>query len=123
MARPLRPILSKGVESYAAQNENGTGAFKIVERQTDVKTVMVPFEGWWDTPQHNLTEVIMTPISQDATRVAALLSGEIDMVYPVPVQDIDRVNSSEGTSVMVGPELRTIFLYFDMSRTNCSIPT
>ena len=108
--------MSKGVESYAAHHENGTGAFTITERQTDVKTVMVPFKGWWDTPVHNLTEVVMTPIGQDATRVAALLSGEVDMVYPVPVQDIDRVNKNNGTSVLVGPELRTIFLYLDMFR-------
>lgn len=108
--------MSKGVESYAAHHENGTGAFTITERQTDVKTVLVPFKDWWDTPQHNLTEVIMTPIGQDATRVAALLSGEIDMVYPVPVQDIDRVNKNDGTSVLVGPELRTIFLFLDQFR-------
>lgn len=107
---------STGVESYAAHHENGTGAFTITERQTDVKTVLVPFKDWWDKPQHNLTEVIMTPIGQDATRVAALLSGEVDMVYPVPVQDIKRVNSNDGTSVLVGPELRTIFLFFDMFR-------
>eukprot|EP00657_Telonema_sp_P-1_P004781 TRINITY_DN2133_c0_g1_i1.p1 TRINITY_DN2133_c0_g1~~TRINITY_DN2133_c0_g1_i1.p1 ORF type:complete len:495 (+),score=165.52 TRINITY_DN2133_c0_g1_i1:2-1486(+) len=108
--------MSKGVESYAAHHENGTGAFTITERQVDVKTVMVPFEGWWDTPVHNLTEVIMTPIGQDATRVAALLSGEVDMVYPVPVQDIGRVEKNDGTSVLVGPELRTIFLFMDQFR-------
>lgn len=108
--------LSKGVESFAAHNANGTGAFMIKERQTDVKTVLVPNPNWWDKPQHNLTEVIMTPIGQDATRVAALLSGEVDMVYPVPVQDIDRVNSNNGTSVLVGPELRTIFLFMDQFR-------
>ena len=48
--------------------------------------------------------------------MAALLSGEIDMMYPVPVQDIQRVNSNAGTSVMKGPELRTIFLSFDQKR-------
>ena len=56
--------MSKGVESYAAHHENGTGAFTITERQVDVKTVMVPFKGWWDKPVHNLTEVIMTPFGR-----------------------------------------------------------
>ncbi|HIP38155.1 MAG TPA: ABC transporter substrate-binding protein [Desulfocapsa sulfexigens] len=102
--------VSKGTENYATRHENGTGPFIVTERQTDVKSVMKPFDGWWDTPKHNLTEVIFTPISSDATRVAALLSGEIDMMYPVPVQDIKRVNSNAGTSVLSGPELRTIFL-------------
>ena len=102
--------VSKGTENYATRHENGTGPFVITERQTDVKSVMKPYDGWWDTPKHNLTEVIFTPISSDATRVAALLSGEIDMMYPVPVQDIKRVNSNAGTSVLSGPETRTIFL-------------
>jgi len=110
--------LNKGIESFAGRNANGTGPFKIVERTVDVKTVLVPNPDWWDTPVHNLTKVIMTPITQDATRVAALLSGEIDMMYPVPVQDINRVNANDGTSVTVGPELRTIFLLMDQLRDN-----
>ena len=103
-------------ENYATRHANGTGPFIIKSRETDVKTVMVPNPNWWDTPKHNLTEVIMTPIGSDATRVAALLSGEIDMMYPVPVQDMKRINADANTSVLAGPELRTIFLGFDQER-------
>ena len=88
----------------------------VKSRETDVKTVMVPNPKWWDTPKHNLTEVIMTPIGSDATRVAALLSGEIDMMYPVPVQDMKRIDSNPATEVLAGPELRTIFLGMDQER-------
>ena len=102
--------VKSGTENYAVRHANGTGPFIIVERETDVKTVLKPNKDWWDTPKHNLTEVIFTPISSDPTRVAALLSGEIDMMYPVPVQDIKRINNNSGTSALVGPELRTIFL-------------
>ncbi len=108
--------VTEGKENYATRNTNGTGAFMVVSRETDVKTVLKPNPNWWDNPQHNLTEVIFTPIGSDATRVAALLSGEIDMMYPVPVQDMKRVNGNPGTSVMAGPELRTIFLSFDQAR-------
>jgi len=60
--------------------------------------------------------VVFTPIGNDATRVAALLSGEIDVMEPVPVQDIDRVNGAPATRVLTGPELRTIFLGMDQKR-------
>jgi peptide/nickel transport system substrate-binding protein len=80
-----------------------------------VKTVLVPNPHWWGKSTHNLTKVIMTPVKQDSTRVAALLSGELDMAYPVPTQDIKRVNSNNGTSVLVGPELRTIFMFMDQN--------
>src|SRR6185295_14498676 len=64
----------------------------------------------------NLDEATLTTISNDATRVAALLSGEVDMIDPVPLQDIARVNANAGTQVLTGPELRTIFLGFDQLR-------
>ncbi len=102
--------------SYAALHTNGTGPFKIVSHEAGVKTVFEKFDGWWDTPKHNLDTVEFTPISSDATRVAALLSGELDMIYPIPVQDIKRVNDNAGTVALTGPELRTIFLGMDQSR-------
>ena len=107
--------IKTGTENYATRHTNGTGSFMIVERERDVKTVFKPNDKWWDKKDHNLTEVIFTPISADATRVAALLSGEIDMMYPVPVQDIKRIDANPGTSTMVGPELRTIFLGFNQT--------
>ena len=108
--------IKTGKENYATRHENGTGPFKVTYHEKAVKTEFEVYKGWWDKPQHNLTKVILTPIGSDATRVAALLSGEVDMMYPVPVQDQKRVNDNEGTKVMVGPELRTIFLGFDQVR-------
>ena len=102
--------------SYASLHANGTGAFSIESHQPGVKTVFKVNPNWWRKPEHNLKEIIFTPISSDATRVAALLSGEIDMMEPVPIQDIGRVNSSANATVMNGPELRTIFLGMDQVR-------
>lgn len=105
-----------GVENFATNNLNGTGPFMIDERQVGVQTVFVPNPNWWGEQEHNLTRVIYTPVESDATRVAALLSGELDMIYPVPIQDVPRVDSAEGVSVMQSPELRTIFLNMDQAR-------
>jgi peptide/nickel transport system substrate-binding protein len=108
--------VTEGRTNYASFNANGTGPFVVTKRETDVETIMEPNSHWWDTPKHNLTQVIFKPISSDPTRVAALLSGSIDMAYPIPVQDISRVERNEGTSAMIGPELRTIFLGMNQSR-------
>lgn len=102
--------------NYAGLNANGTGPFKISSHETGVKTTFDKNDAWWDTPKHNLTSAEFTPIAQDATRVAALLSGELDMVYPIPVQDVKRVNDNATTTALTGPELRTIFLGMDQSR-------
>jgi peptide/nickel transport system substrate-binding protein len=102
--------------SFASLNANGTGAFTIESHQPGVKTVFKANPNWWRKPEHNLKEIIFTPISSDATRVAALLSGEIDLMEPVPIQDIARVTASPNAVVMTGPELRTIFLGMDQTR-------
>lgn len=103
------------IENFASTNTNGTGPFKIAARQAGIRTVLTPHEGWWGQKDHNLTQVVFTPIQADATRVAALLSGEVDMVYPVPQQDVERIKA--GTfDVLQGTELRTIFLNMDQKR-------
>ena len=88
----------------------------VASHEPGVKTVFKPNPNWWGKKEHNLDEVIFQTIKSDATRVAALLSGEIDMMDPVPLQDIDRVNASPNARVLVGPEVRTIFLNMDQFR-------
>ena len=105
-----------GAKNFATLNANGTGGFKVVTHEPDVKTSAVVNASWWDKPSHNLTKVTFTPIGADATRVAALLSGQVDMAYPISVQDHKRVNGNGGTTMLVGPELRTIFLGMDQRR-------
>lgn len=102
--------------SYSSLNTNGTGPFKIESHQPGVKTVFKVNKGWYGKKEHNLDEIIFTPIPNAATRVAALLSGEVDVIEPVPTQDIARVDASDKAKVMTGPELRTIFLGFDQIR-------
>jgi peptide/nickel transport system substrate-binding protein len=111
-----KPVRGGTAEIYANRFANGTGPFKLVERVPDTRTVLEPNKEWWGTPTHNLTRAEFRPIANNATRVAALLSGEIDMMYPVPLQDIPRLNQTAGIKVMEGPELRTIFLGFDQAR-------
>ena len=102
--------------SHAALNANGTGPFRIETHQPGVRTLFKKNGDWWGEPEHNLDEIVFTPISSDATRVAALLSGEVDLIEPVPIQDIQRVQGAANADVLTGPELRTIFLGFDQTR-------
>ena len=100
-------------ENFATRNAMGTGPFMLKERVPDVRTVLVANPNWWDKPTGNVTEAIFTRIANSSTRVAALLSGEIDFVYTVPPQDVDRIATTQGTKIIKSPELRTIFLGMD----------
>ena len=106
----------KGIENAASFRTNGTGPYRVRERQPNVRTTFVRNGTYWGKIDGNVQEVVFTPIGNDSTRVAALLSGEIDVMEPVPVQDIDRVNGTPATRVLTGPELRTIFLGMDQKR-------
>jgi peptide/nickel transport system substrate-binding protein len=112
-----RPVdRRKGIENAASFRANGTGPFRLRERQPNVRTTFVRNGNYWGKIDGNVQEVIFTPIANDATRVAALLSGEVDIMEPVPVQDIEKINASPNARVVVGPELRTIFMGMDQSR-------
>ncbi|MCI1190447.1 ABC transporter substrate-binding protein [Calidifontimicrobium sp. SYSU G02091] len=106
----------KGVENAASFRANGTGPFRLRERQPTTRTTFQRNPNYWGKIEGNVTEVIFTPIGNDATRVAALLSGEIDLMEPVPLQDVPRIAANPNLKVMQGPELRTIFLGMDQKR-------
>ena len=110
-------------ETFASRNTNGTGPFKLLSRQPDVKTVLVENKDWWNraASEHanergNLTQVEWTPIKATATRIAALLSGSIDLVLDTPVQDRDRIKNSAGFKLQLGSEPRVYFLAMDVQR-------
>ena len=103
-------------ENYATRNAMGTGPFIVKSREADSRTVLVPNPNWWDQPQHNLTEVVFTPIAADATRTAAMLGGQLDVLQSVPPQAIQVLQKAPGIRVLEGPELRIVILGMDQRR-------
>ncbi len=106
----------KGIENTASFKANGTGPFRLKERQPSVRTVLVRNFSYRSKIESNVDEIVFTPIGNDATRVAALLSGETDVMEPVPLQDVERIKGAGNITVLQGPELRTIFLGMDQKR-------
>ncbi len=104
---------SKKEETFSARNTNGTGPYKLVSREVDVRTVFEENTDWWGKADKkgNVTKVTYTPIKQNATRTAALLSGEIDFVLDPAAQDLDRLRQQ--AKVVEGNEYRTIYLGLD----------
>lgn len=110
------PVIIGKDDNYALHYAMGTGPFRLVSREPDRRTVVEKNPGWWDKPVHNLDRVEFNVISSAPTRVAALLSGEMDMIYSVPPQDIARIKQTDGLKLLETPELRTIYLGFNTDR-------
>lgn len=94
----------------------GTGPFKLVKRVPGQVTELEPNADWWDKPARPLPRVEFHPVMAAPTRVAALLSGEIDVIDPLPLQDVSRVKADPRFVVLQRPEMRTLFLGMDQMR-------
>ena len=105
-----------GEETFSATNAMGTGPFKITLREPNTKTVFERNSNWWGSMKDNsVTEIHLLPIKNSATRVAALLSGEVDLVTDAPVQDLARIGNSADHEVVSTAQMRTIFLGMDQA--------
>ncbi|TNF62383.1 MAG: ABC transporter substrate-binding protein [Burkholderiales bacterium] len=103
-------------ENFAHRNANGTGPFMLKEWQQDQKLVLTRNPNWWGSMEGNVTEIVYTPVRNVATRMAALLSGEVDFVLDPSPQDLPRVRQNSSLKVLDGVENRTIFFGMDQFR-------
>ncbi len=101
-------------ENFASRNVMGTGPYKILSWQPEQRIMMARNEAWWDKPTGNVAQVVYPPIKSESTRVAALLSGDVDMLTDVPTQDVERLRKDPKLKVVDGPEVRTIYFAPDI---------
>ncbi|MDE4172538.1 ABC transporter substrate-binding protein [Phaeobacter sp. PT47_59] len=102
-------------ETYAVRNANGTGPFTLVSRAPDELTVLARNGDWWGEGLFpgNIDKIEYRPIANAATRVAALLSGEVDFVLDPPLQDLKRIEAADGLGVSTVAQIRSIFFGMD----------
>src|SRR4029077_10270197 len=100
-------------DTFASRNTNGTGPYILKLWEPDKRILMQATTAWWDKIGGNVTEVIYTPIKSDATRVAALLAGDVDLLTDLPTQDVVRLQKDAKLKVLEGAENRTIFIGMD----------
>lgn len=118
-AREHGAITAAGVgggANHAGQHANGTGPYRIVERQGELRTTLERFPHYWRPIPGNVATATMVPIAFDGTRVAALLSASVDAITDVPIQDWPRVRDHPEFTLVTGREARTIFLGMDQAR-------
>ena len=105
-------------ETYSHRHAMGTGPFVLKEWVPDQKIVFTANPHWWNAgkAEGNVTEITYTPIKSEATRIAALLSGEVDMVRDTSIQDLARIKANPQLKVMEMVENRTVYLALDQFR-------
>ena len=106
-------------ETHAVRNANGTGPFQLVRYEPDVRTTLQRFDGWWgwsEPRSGNLEQVSLATIKSDATRLAALASGEVDLVLDPPYQDVVRLKADSRITTQQRADIGQQYLTFDQAR-------
>ncbi len=104
-------------ETYAVRNANGTGPYRLDRYEPDIRTVLKRNPRWWGWADKravgNADEVVWLTIRSDATRLAALISGEAEMVLDPPIPDVARLQSERGLTLLQGADLGEQYLALD----------
>ena len=103
-------------EAFSSRHAMGSGAWMLKEREPGVRTVLVRNLHHWRAFDGNVDEVVYTPIGNDATRTAALITGDIDFTQEVAPQDLERLAKNPQLRVTTAVENRVIFFGFDQAR-------
>jgi peptide/nickel transport system substrate-binding protein len=109
----------KGVGSYpktdafnSGQATIGTGPYRLVRFTKGDRIILERNDGYWgEKPAWQ--RVIFRPITSAGPRVAALLSGDVDLIENVPIQDLARVKANPSYKVIEGLSARVIYLHFN----------
>ena len=91
-----KSAIIKSGNTFASGNLSGTGPFVVKSREQGIKWEFERFDGYWDKQSPgNVDKLTLVAIKEDATRVAALLSGDVDMISPVAPNDHQRVKDNK----------------------------
>jgi peptide/nickel transport system substrate-binding protein len=115
--KPKDACLKVGYTFAKTTLPSGTGAFKCTFREHGVKMVLERFADYWDKKSPgNVNKIILTPIKEEATRVAALLAGDVDFITPVPPQDFERVKKDPNVDLFTYTGGRIITVQMNQKR-------
>ena len=114
--RPKDAIVKHGA-SFASTHASGTGPFVVTEREQGVRLKLKRFVDYWDKASPgNVDEIVFTPIKEPATRVAALLAGDVDFIAPVPPTDLARIKADPCCTLITMPSTRVLTFELNQDR-------
>jgi peptide/nickel transport system substrate-binding protein len=94
----------------------GTGPYRLVRYTSGDRIELQRNDAWWG-PKQEWQRVTFRFIPNPAARVAALMSGDVDLIDVPPAPDLPRLKADPKLSVFQIQGLRLIYLAMDGSRS------
>jgi peptide/nickel transport system substrate-binding protein len=114
--RPKDQIVKHGA-SFASTHAGGTGPFVVATREQGVRLELNRFADYWDKDSPgNVERIVLTPIKEPATRVAALLAGDVDFIAPVPPTDLARLKAAPCCTLVTMESPRILMFQLNQER-------
>jgi peptide/nickel transport system substrate-binding protein len=113
---PFNPTRNQGTENWATRHANGTGPYMLESYGAGQGVVLLENPAWWDKRTGNVTRATLSQVGNDATRVAALLSGSLDLIIPVPEQAAGQIAARPEFKVLRGARLAVMYIGMDQAR-------
>jgi peptide/nickel transport system substrate-binding protein len=114
--RPKDAVVKHGA-SFASSNISGTGPFRVTKREQGIRLELERVADYWDkNSPGNVQKIVLTPIKEPATRVAALLAGDVDFIAPVPPTDFKRVGAASCCTLVTTPSTRILTFELNQDR-------
>ncbi|HXX39767.1 MAG TPA: ABC transporter substrate-binding protein [bacterium] len=90
----------------------GSGPYRLEQWQKGQQIVLAAFDGYWGGAQ-SPARLTIRPISEDSTRFAELLTGSVDVIQDVPVEDVAQLQQRRDFAIVQSKGVRQI--YFPMN--------
>ncbi|MDO5529865.1 MAG: ABC transporter substrate-binding protein [Paracoccus sp. (in: a-proteobacteria)] len=100
----------------------GTGPFKLEAFRRGDSVTVVRNDDYWGEPAP-WERVTYLPLTSDGPRVAALLAGDVDLIETPALQDLERLQNTDGIEVIEGISNRVIYIHLDSDRDETPMVT
>ncbi|WIX34667.1 ABC transporter substrate-binding protein [Salinicola sp. JS01] len=112
-----KAAIVKGGDTFASRHMSGTGPFEVTRFQPGARIELTRFPDYWDhASPGNVEHLSEVAIGESATRVAALLAGDVDFIAPVPATALSRLDHAPGIDLVTMPGVRITLLQLNQRR-------
>ncbi|MDY0393677.1 ABC transporter substrate-binding protein [Virgibacillus halophilus] len=99
--RMISPKALKDDDWDFGKKSAGTGQYVLKKWNHGESIVVEKNKDYWEKGHPKVNKITFRPVPEDGSRVASLKTGESDLIYPVPVNNVDSLKKEDNLDVDV----------------------